>query len=131
MISCSVDDARVPYWASLKWAARARRLQQLVAQSQHIFKEASWKPNSGALSTRVGTPAEHDAQHGRKLTSTSKAVQSNQGAGSALSSSTPPVVVVRVQEEGGHYSVGEEREQLVAEEVAFLLATVGRRSQER
>jgi hypothetical protein len=89
-----------------------------------VLKKLSEQEQEGCRAS-----SQEGARHSRMLNSTSKtALMDGTDAGAALDSSQAPVVVVRVREEGGHYSVGEERDMLVAEEMAFLLATVGQRA---
>lgn len=40
LVTCAIDDARVPVWSSAKWAARARRLQVCQFSCIRVFADS-------------------------------------------------------------------------------------------
>lgn len=114
-----MDDVRVPYWMPAKWAAKLRHCHQQPSTTQPLTPEGLRSPVGDAAPSEepdVDRQAEFFSPPatGRLLDLSTARAGQHRG-----------LVLLRVQESGGHQGDGRDRVEQQAEQYAFLLRVMG------
>ena len=109
LVSCSLDDSRVPWWAAAKWVAAARWRQQKQVD-----------PEAGQQQGQLKSVATDGVRLNGTEQERGKPPKQSEDSGDLKRG----LVLLRVKESGGHFGSAEQQGPDLAEDYAFLLRAV-------